>query len=84
MTFAKTWKDNWNLKSMQFDDLTNVIVEVVTKQLDEIEKDEVTLSANLVIDYEADSVDIVAMLLYLKICLKMLQKLLVQLFLQIN
>jgi len=66
MTFAKTWKDNWNLKSMQFDDLTNVIVEVITKQLDEIEKDEVSLSANLVIDYEADSVDIVAMLLYLE------------------
>ena len=41
MKFAKTWKDNWNLKSMQFDDLTNVIVEVITKQLDEIEKDEV-------------------------------------------
>ena len=66
MTFAKTWKDNWNLKSMQFDDLTNVIVEVITKQLDEIEKDEVSLSANLVIDYEADSVDIVAILLYLE------------------
>ena len=66
MTFAKTWKDNWNLKSMQFDDLTNVIVEVITKQLDEIEKDEVSLSANLVIDYVADSVDIVAILLYLE------------------
>ena len=66
MTFAKTWKDNWNLKSMQFDDLTNVIVEVITKQLDEIEKDEVSLSANLVIDYEADSIDIVAILLYLE------------------
>ena len=66
MTFAKTWKDNWNLKSMQFDDLTNVIVEVITKQLDEIEKDEVSLSANFVIDYEADSVDIVAILLYLE------------------
>ena len=44
----------------------NVIVEVVTKQLDEVEKDEVELGANLVIDYEADSVDIVAILLYLE------------------
>jgi acyl carrier protein len=39
---------------------------VITKQLDEIEEDSVKLEANLVIDYEADSVDIVAMLLYLE------------------
>ena len=66
MAFLKRWKDNWELKSLTQDELFNVIVEVVTKQLDEIEKDEVELSANLVIDYEADSVDIVAMLLYLE------------------
>ena len=66
MAFSKKWKDNWELKSLTQDELFNVIVEVVTKQLDEIEKDEVELGANLVIDYEADSVDIVAMLLYLE------------------
>jgi len=66
MAFLKRWKDNWELKSLTQDELFKVIVEVVTKQLDEIEKDEVELSANLVIDYEADSVDIVAMLLYLE------------------
>ena len=66
MAFLKKWKDNWELKSLTQDELFNVIVEVVTKQLDEIEKNEVELSANLVIDYEADSVDIVAMLLYLE------------------
>ena len=66
MAFLKRWKDNWELKSLTQDELFNVIVEVVTKQLDEIEKNEVELSANLVIDYEADSVDIVAMLLYLE------------------
>ena len=66
MAFLKRWKDNWELKSLTQDELFNVIVEVVTKQLDEIEKDEVELGANLVIDYEADSVDIVAMLLYLE------------------
>ena len=66
MAFLKRWKDNWDLKSLTQDELFNVIVEVVTKQLDEIEKDEVELGANLVIDYEADSVDIVAMLLYLE------------------
>ena len=66
MAFSKKWKDNWELKSLTQDELFNVIVEVVTKQLDEIEKDEVELGANLVIDYEADSVDIVAILLYLE------------------
>jgi acyl carrier protein len=66
MAFLKQWKTQWELKSLTFDELFSVIVEVVTKQLDEIEKDEVTLEANLVIDYEADSVDVVAMLLYLE------------------
>jgi acyl carrier protein len=66
MAFLKRWKTNWELKSLTFDDLKNVIVEVVTKQLDEVEKSEVELGANLIIDYEADSVDVVAMLLYLE------------------
>jgi acyl carrier protein len=66
MAFLKKWKDSWELKSLTFDQLFNVIVEVVVKQLDEVEKSEVSLGANLVIDYEADSVDVVAMLLYLE------------------
>jgi acyl carrier protein len=66
MAFLKRWKENWELKSLSFEELFNVIVDVITKQLDEIEKDEVKLEANLVIDYEADSVDVVAMLLYLE------------------
>ena len=66
MAFLKKWKSNWELKSLTFDQLFKVIVEVITKQLDEVEKDEVKLDANLVIDYEADSVDVVAMLLYLE------------------
>ena len=66
MAFLKRWKNNWDLKSLTKEQLFNVIVEVVTKQLDEIEKSEVSLGANLVIDYEADSVDVVAMLLYLE------------------
>jgi len=66
MVFAKKWLTNWDLKSLTKDELFNVIVEVVTKQLDEIEKEQVTLKADLVIDYEADSVDVVAMLLYLE------------------
>jgi len=66
MAFLKRWQTNWELKSLTFEELFNVIVEVVTKQLDEIEKDQVSLKDNLVLDYEADSVDIVAMLLYLE------------------
>ena len=66
MAFLKRWKENWELKSLTQDELFNVIVEIVTKQLDEVEKDEVALAANLVIDYEADSADVVAMLLYLE------------------
>jgi acyl carrier protein len=66
MAFLKKWKSNWELKSLTFEQLFNVIVDVVTKQLDEVEKEEVKLEANLVIDYEADSVDVVAMLLYLE------------------
>jgi acyl carrier protein len=66
MAFLKKWKTNWELKSLSFDELKNVIVEVVTKQLDELEKSEVELTANLILDYEADSVDVVAMLLYLE------------------
>jgi acyl carrier protein len=66
MAFTKRWKTQWELKSLTFDELFHVIVEVITKQLDEIEKDEVKLENTLVMDYEADSVDIVAMLLYLE------------------
>jgi acyl carrier protein len=66
MAFLKRWKTNWELRSLTFDQLFHVIVEVITKQLDEVEKDEVQLEKNLVIDYEADSVDVVAMLLYLE------------------
>ena len=70
MAFAKKWKSNWELKSLTREQLFNVIVEVVTKQLDEVEKSDVKLEANLVIDYEADSVDVVAMLLYLEDMIK--------------
>ena len=66
MVFQKRWKTSWDLKSLTRDQLFNVIVDIITKQLDEVEKEDVKLDANLVIDYEADSVDVVAMLLYLE------------------
>jgi len=66
MAFLKRWKTKWELKSLTQEQLFNVIVEIITKQLDEVEKSDVKLGANLVIDFEADSVDVVAMLLYLE------------------
>lgn len=66
MAFAKNWKKSWDLFSLTFDQLFAVIVQVITKQLDDLEADEVKLTDNLVLDYDADSVDIVAMLLYLE------------------
>lgn len=66
MVFLKTWKTKWELKSLTFDELFNVIVEVITKQLDEVEKSEVKLESHLSNDYEADSVDVVSILLYLE------------------
>jgi acyl carrier protein len=66
MAFLKRWKENWELKSLSFEELFDVIVQVVTKQLEDIGPEEVTLESNFVLDYDADSVDVVAMLLYLE------------------
>lgn len=66
MAFLKKWKTNWALKSLTFDQLFNVIAETITKQLDDFDKKDITLQGNLVIDYEADSVDVVAILLHLE------------------
>jgi acyl carrier protein len=66
MAFLKRWKTNWGLKSLTFDQLFNIIAETITKQLDELNKNDIRLDGNLVIDYEADSVDVVAILLHLE------------------
>ena len=66
MAFLKRWKENWELKSLSFEELFDVIVQVVTKQLEDIGPEEVILNKNFVLDYDADSVDVVAMLLYLE------------------
>ena len=66
MSFAKRWKTSWELKSLTQSELFDVIVKIITKQLDGLEKEEVKLESNFVIDFEADSVDVVAMLLYLE------------------
>lgn len=66
MAFLKRWKTNWALKSLTLEQLFNVIALTITKQLDDINKNDISLEGNLVLDYEADSVDVVAMLLHLE------------------
>jgi acyl carrier protein len=66
MVFLKRWKENWELKSLTFAELENVILQVASKQLEDIDLESLTLNANLILDYDADSVDVVAMLLYLE------------------
>ena len=66
MVFTKNWKLNWELESLNFDELFNVIREVVAKQLEGVDKENVRLDADLAEDYDADSVDVVAMLIYLE------------------
>lgn len=51
---------------MTHDKLFNIVAEAVAKQMDEVEQKDVKMDANLVQDYEADSVDVVAMLLALE------------------
>lgn len=51
---------------MTHDKLFNIVTEAVAKQMDEVEQKDVKMDANLVQDYEADSVDVVAMLLALE------------------
>lgn len=60
------WKTKWELKSLTFDELFTVIVAVINKQLEELEVSQISLKADLAVDYDADSVDIVAMLLCLE------------------
>jgi acyl carrier protein len=66
MQMTKKWKTDWELQTISFEQLWLVIQRVVTKQLDHLDFDEVTLESSFTEDYEADSVDIVAMLLYLE------------------
>ena len=75
MTEPKTykWQTNWELKSLTYNDLFNIIETIITKRIvDEIqnEKPEVTLEKDFYEDYNTDSVDIIAMLLHLDVLFK--------------
>ena len=56
----------WELKSITEAKLFEVVSSAIAKQLDEVDQKDVKLTANLVEDYEADSVDVVAVLLSLE------------------
>ena len=54
------------MKSITEAKLFEVVSSAIAKQLDEVDQKDVKLTANLVQDYEADSVDVVAVLLSLE------------------
>lgn len=54
------------MKSITEAKLFEVVSSAIAKQLDEVDQKDVKLTANLVEDYEADSVDVVAVLLSLE------------------
>ena len=60
------YEDEIIKKKEEIEDAKKSMEDELKSKLDEVEKSEVSLGANLVIDYEADSVDVVAMLLYLE------------------
>jgi acyl carrier protein len=66
MVFEKKWKTNWELQSLTFDQLYSIVIEVITKQMENVEKENLSLESNLIKTHDADSVDIVAILLYLE------------------
>jgi acyl carrier protein len=66
MAFAKKWKNNWELKSLTLDELFEVVIQVVLKQLDKAKKSDIKLETEVSELYDADSVDVIAMLLYLE------------------
>ncbi|RZL51168.1 MAG: hypothetical protein EOP00_00560 [Pedobacter sp.] len=66
MSLKKRWKANWDLKSFTFDELFEIISKVIRKQLTHLEKDSILLEHDFITTYEADSVDVVTMLLALE------------------
>lgn len=59
----KEWKNNWCLKSFSEDELFEIIKKVIFEQIESLDKNKITLNSNFFNDYDADSVDIVSILL---------------------
>lgn len=60
---TKEWKSKWTLESISKEQLENLVKQVINKQLDSADLESIEMSSSLLDDYDADSVDIVAMLL---------------------
>nr|QOU10653.1 acyl carrier protein [Poteriospumella lacustris] len=60
---AKEWKSKWALESINKEELKNLVFQVINKQLDSADIESINMSSSLLDEYDADSVDIVAMLL---------------------
>lgn len=66
MCFLYTWKKNWELKSFTKEGLFEIVIDVIRKQLDSPEFGSPNLEDDLEEEFEADSVDLIAILLYLE------------------
>lgn len=62
----REWKIAWGLFSIKEEALFDIVASVIARQLEDVEKKDIKYEANLVTDYDADSVDIVAMLVCLE------------------
>lgn len=60
---TKEWKSKWALESISKEELENLVKQVINKQLDSISVESINMNLSLLDEYDADSVDIVAMLL---------------------
>lgn len=74
MNTIKKWKNFWEVKSFTFEELYNLIISVIQKQVPEINKKSILLEANLYNDCNIDSVDVMAILLHLEEILTPLSK----------
>ena len=63
MNYNTEWKTNWLLKTFTFEELFKIVKEGIVKQFDTLSLENVLLTNNFYNDYEADSVDIIALLM---------------------
>lgn len=63
MNYNKTWKTNWLLKTFTFDEVFSIVKDGIIKQFDAQTLETIKLEDNFYNDYEADSVDIIALLM---------------------
>ena len=60
------WQIKWELKSLSKNELFNIIIKAIVKQIEGLPIERVSLQGNFVYDYNADSLDIIATILTLE------------------